>query len=232
MDSGNMASYDSIERMSPVQITHISPPTATHRNTRNILLVAVAALVGGFFLFDLTHLSFTRMRTTNKITTSPYDDAPVTMKLPSGVNFGSWLSLEDYFFAAGAAVEVATPFNHTVASCLPPLHTGASTGPRWDSETDLLQHLTEQTSLAHALRVFHSYRVAFIDWEDDLATLATLGIKHVRVPLSWCLTDEDPTTIDDDNKEEDDALLAEKFTCQDPFYPGVRWPAGKFLFVC
>jgi hypothetical protein len=223
MDNGNVASYDSIER-SPVQIS--SPPGASPRNTRIILLVAVSALVGGFFLFDMTHLRFgtsTRTRTTNnKITKSPQVHSNV--KMPSGVNFGSWLSLEDYFFAAGAAVEVATPFNRTVASCLPPLHTGASTGPRWHSETDLLQHLTERTSLAHALRVFHSFRVAFIDWEDDLATLAALGIKHVRVPLSWCLTNEDPTTIDD---TEDENLLAEKFTCQDPYYPDVRWPAGK-----
>lgn len=221
-----MASYDSIER-SPVQIS--SPPTAIPRSTRNILLLAFAALVGGFLLFDLTQLRFGRkgiMRTTNKIASSP--QAELTMKMPSGVNMGSWLSLEDYFFAAGAAVEVATPFNKTVASCLPPLHTGASTGPRWDSETDLLQSLTSQTTLAHALRVFHAFRVAFIDWEDDLATLAALGVKHVRVPLSWCLTDEDPNTIDD---KEDDSSLANKFTCEDPFYKGVRWPAGKPLCI-
>lgn len=222
-----MASYDSVER-SPVQIS--SPPAASPRNTRIILLAAVSALVGGFFLFDMSHLRFgtrtARMRSTDKITTrSPPQAESSNMKMPSGVNFGSWLSLEDYFFAAGAAVEVATPFNHTVASCLPPLHTGASTGPRWQSETDLLQHLTEQTSLAHALRVFHSYRVAFIDWEDDLATLAALGIQHVRVPLSWCLTNEDPTTMND--TEDDDESLAEKFTCPDPFYPHVRWPAGE-----
>ena len=225
-----MASYDSIER-SPIHIS--SPPTAASRNTRNILLLALAALVGGFFLFDLTQLRFGRgggaMRTTNKISSRPHHHTEfLTMEMPSGVNLGSWLSLEDYFFAAGAAVEVATPFNKTVASCLPPLHTGASTGPRWDSETDLLQSLTSQTTLAHALRVFHAFRVAFIDWEDDLATLASLGVEHVRVPLSWCLTDEDPNTIDD---KEDDSLLAKKFTCEDPFYDGVRWPAGKPLCI-
>lgn len=146
------------------------------------------------------------------------------MKIPSGVNFGAWLSLEDYFFAGGGAVEVATPDGQTIAACLPPLHTGQ--GPRWQSETDLLANLTKQDGLAVALKVFHAHRVSFIDWENDLSALAALGIKHVRVPMSWCLTDHDPSTIDPlhyDIKME--KILYEKFTCPDPFFDGVYWPA-------
>jgi hypothetical protein len=80
------------------------------------------------------------------------------------------------------------------------------------------------------LRAFHAHRTSFIDWEEDLATLSSLGVKHVRVPLSWCLTDEDPSTIDPFG-EEDDESLAEKFTCTDPFFEEeVLWPAGKHYF--
>ena len=167
--------------------------------------------------------------TATTTTTSPTLPLRNRLEMPDGVNFGSWLSLEDYFFASHSAIEVATPDDRTAAHCLPPLHTGGSGTPTWHAETDLLQSLTEQTSLRSALRVFHAHRTSFIDFEDDLATLAELGIMSVRVPLSWCLTDSDPAEIesggDDDNG---DALLREQFTCEDPFYQGVLWPASKY----
>lgn len=64
--------------------------------------------------------------------------------IPTGVNLGSWLSLEDWFYVGtNGAVEVASPDDAVAASCLPPLHLDASTGPRWNSETDLLEGLGE-----------------------------------------------------------------------------------------
>ena len=64
--------------------------------------------------------------------------------IPTGVNLGSWLSLEDWFYVGpNGAVEVASPDDARAASCLPPLHLDASTGPRWNSETDLLEGLGE-----------------------------------------------------------------------------------------
>ena len=78
------------------------------------------------------------------------------LPIPPGMNIGSWLSLEDYFFAGPInSREVATPGQfrthdaQPVASCLPPLHVGGggptpTTGPvHWYSETDLFQHLIE-----------------------------------------------------------------------------------------
>ena len=66
-----------------------------------------------------------------------------TMKkipMPHGVNLGSWLSLEDYFYVGdNGAVEVATPDENTAAVCLPPLHLGQVGAPDWQSETDLLK---------------------------------------------------------------------------------------------
>ena len=149
-----------------------------------------------------------------------------TLPMPDGVNIGSWLSLEDYFFAGQSAVEVATPDKGTAAVCLPPLHTGASTGPTWHAETDLLETLAAETTLGHALRVFHAHRNSFLDFDEDLEVLKQLGVHSIRVPLSWCLTDEDPATIDP--KDADVAGLEERFTCPDPFFEGVLWPASKF----
>lgn len=148
-----------------------------------------------------------------------------SLPMPDGVNIGSWLSLEDYFFAGKSAVEVATPDDGTAAVCLPPLHTGVSTGPTWHAETDLLENLAADTSLGHALRVFNAHRNSFLDFEEDLEVLSQLGIHSIRVPLSWCLTNEDPGTIDP--KDDDVALLEDRFTCRDPFFDGVLWPASK-----
>lgn len=202
------------------------PPSRPSR--RQCVLASIASLAAIFFLLDWSLLRFGEQEE---------QVLKDVIKMPSGVNFGSWLSLEDYFFAGGGAVEVATPDDKTAAACLPPLHTGQ--GPRWQSETDLLANLTKEDGLMVALKVFHSHRVSFIDWETDLAAIAELGIKHVRVPMSWCLTDHDPSTIDPrhhSNKTEE--TLAKEFTCPDPFFDGVYWPAiprsliADFLRAC
>ena len=71
-------------------------------------------------------------------------DTNNNIPLPTGVNLGSWLSLEDWLFVgANGAVEVASPDDAVAAACLPPLHLDESTGPRWNSETDLLAGLAE-----------------------------------------------------------------------------------------
>jgi hypothetical protein len=176
---------------------------------------------------------------------------PQKIPMPHGVNFGSWLSLEDYFYVgATGAVEVATPDENTVGICLPPLHVGQAGAPAWQSETDLLASLLalagddsnnnndNSAVVAHALQVFHAHRTTFIT-EADLYKLShEMGIKHVRVPLGWCFTDANPETeIHEDSTDEE---LLEKFTCEDPFYKdeGVRWPAiprrllERFLRSC
>jgi hypothetical protein len=153
--------------------------------------------------------------------------------MPSGVNFGSYLSLEDYFFAGNSAVEVATPGfgEYRVAACLPPLHVGEHTGPKWYSETDLLGNMSKMSgSMAHAVQVFQAHRTSFIDLEVDLERLSTLGIKNIRVPMSWCLTDHDPRKVN--LKLLNDAEVIEKFTCEDPFFgKEVRWPAIPKILV-
>jgi hypothetical protein len=174
-----------------------------------------------------------------------------SLPMPAGVNFGSWLSLEDYFYVGNdGATEVATPDNNTAAICLPPLHTGEY-GPKWQSETDLFMNLCHQIGIKKALMVFHAHRTSYIDYDTDLPLLYHLGIQSIRVPISWCLTDYDPSTIDikttnntnrdsggsgsrdssgnrnstSNSSDDTDLLLYQQYTCQDPFYPDIYWPA-------
>ena len=195
--------------------------------------------------------------------------------VPSGVNLGGWLSLEDWFYVGDAgAVEVATPDppSGTVddgrwdgggaASCLPPLHVDASTGPRWSSETDLFGGLADHygestraegtgsdgddddggaaaTSLGpwgRAYRTVHAARSSYMDYDTEMPLLRALGIKYVRVPVSWCWTEYDPSlmVVKDRNPNAkgdgfiymDDGEVKDKFACEDPFHEGVYWPAG------
>ena len=194
--------------------------------------------------------------------------------LPTGVNLASWLSLEDWFFVGtNGAVEVASPDDAVAASCLPPLHLDTSTGPRWNSETDLLSGLAdhyqkqidaEEVSsegrstlggypndklqslggYGKAIKAIHAFRSSYYDIERELSTMNELGIKYVRVPVSWCWTDYDPsllitknTTSEEDDGDDDswiymdDEEVKEKFTCKDPFYENVYWPAISRNFV-
>src|SRR5210317_1383130 len=135
----------------------------------------------------------------------------MNVPIPTGVNLGSWLSLEDWFYVGNnGAVEVASPDDATAASCLPPFHLDSSTGPRWNSETDLLTGLAKhykeimdikddaekQSTLGgypnnrkqslgpwgKAIQTIHAFRSSYIDFEKELETMTSLGIKHVRVP--------------------------------------------------
>ena len=162
------------------------------------------------------------------------------LPMPTGVNLGSWLSLEDYFFAGlHNSVEVATPGQldsaDTVAACLPPLHVGSTTGPKWQSETDLFSNLmdpniTKNGSARHAIEVFAAHRASFVDMETDLQRLKALGITTVRVPMSWCWKDKDPRKIDLGSYDSENDLLKD-FSCEDPFYDRVLWPAVPKPFV-
>jgi hypothetical protein len=75
--------------------------------------------------------------------------------------------------------------------------------------------------------------------------MSELGIKYVRIPVSWCWTDYDPSILftmlppSDETTASDttssstsnnysymtDIEIKQKFTCQDPYYPTVYWPA-------
>ena len=185
------------------------------------------------------------------------------------------------------AVEVATPDDDIAANCLPPLHVDGGTGPRWNSETDLLaglvRHYSSSSNVSSsssssnhprsssatveaaaskeegeveeggglelgpwgkAIRTIHAFRSSYYDVEAELRTMSELGIEYVRIPVSWCWTDYDPSYLytllpppsdnssdnNDNNDDNDysymtDDEIKNKFTCRDPYYPEVHWPA-------
>jgi len=114
------------------------------------------------------------------------------LPLPTGVNLGGWLSLEDYFYVGkGGGVSVDTPTDGSyAAACLPPL-----IGERrpWHSETDLLTDLltlNETTTVARlpglgrtaaerANAVFRAHRNMFVDLETEFAEIRRLGMQKV-----------------------------------------------------
>ena len=165
-------------------------------------------------------------------TTTTTNTFQSTIPMPSGVNFGSWFSLEDYFYVGRTgAVEVATPDATTAGVCLPPLHVGQAGAPTWQAETDLLSSLVDSVGMAHALKIFQAHRASFVT-EHDLQRLSQWGVKHVRVPLSWCFTDAHPNEMNmTDTSKEYTEYLEQQFTCRDPFYSNdkddetVLWPA-------
>lgn len=170
------------------------------------------------------------------------------LPMPEGINLASWLSLEDYFFVGNdGAIEVATSEGSTVAQCLPPLHVDSSTGPIWNSETDLFASLSEMGSVRSAIKTFQAFRDSYLDFDVELPQIANLGINRVRVPLSWCLTDFDPSNdlvLNEYVEDEHDnaSILRHRYTCRDPFFEqnneSIWWPAvpkpflQKFLRAC
>ena len=71
-------------------------------------------------------------------------------------------------------------------------------------------------SVQHAISVFQAHRSSYIDLEIDLNRIASLGIKTIRIPMSWCLTDYDPRRIDLSNYTDNELL--NRFACIDPFF--------------
>lgn len=56
----------------------------------------------------------------------------------------------------------------------------------WPSEGVLVQRLATKYSATYASQVFEAHRNSFIT-EGDLKTMAELGVKAVRVPVTWAL---------------------------------------------
>lgn len=229
-----------------------SPSSASGKSSHWFWLVGIAGGIffGVWFLFG--NLAFTLLHpietndplsVTQNLLLDPSAPAP-KLAVPHGVNLGSWLSLEDYFFVGDqGAVEVATPNPtpndpHFAAHCLPPLLTNTS----WHSETDLFDDTvgTQEDRLdgiRKAIQSFHAFRTSYVDFQKDLPRIASLGIRQVRVPISWCWTSYDPTndplvwepvnTMEDTVQMQE--LLLERYTCLDPYYDledvSVRWPA-------
>ena len=193
--------------LSPRSMGHGPVLEYAHRRFGRSSVVLVGCIIFVAVLIAFTPNSSiitTKITTTGTSSEKPFSLAlkpatlPSSLLMPPGVNIGAWLALEDYFFSGSFAKEIATPSppeagSDAVGSCLPPLYDVVTDdglldhGPvqRWRSETDLLDSMTQRIGLGKALRAFHAYRMSFIDWEEDPRILRSIGVKHVRVPMSW-----------------------------------------------
>ena len=247
--NNNHNGYASIPTTGEFERPSADPQRAKY--VRNVWVFSAAvvllATVGGWVALHRNNNNNSADATTMS-TTGPRSDLKrnrATTTVPWGVNLASWLSLEDYFFVGDhGAVQVATDWGHTAAQCFPPLY---AVQP-WSSETDLLATLASRSSVRDAILAFAAYRTSFIDLHDDLPRIAAAGIRSVRVSVSWCLTDADPTSDPDLDSAPlpgnltNDAALWDRYSCLDPFYAHqgdtVRWPAVpkgllvEFLTAC
>lgn len=217
---------------------HDESPSPRRASWQVVLLSAIGVSILGLG----GYLAMKAPPTTGDTNAISATTTTTTSTVPWGVNLASWLSLEDYFFVGDTgAIEVATDWGHTAATCFPPLHAHQP----WQSETDLLAQLASDGSVKEAILAFCAYRNSFIDLHADLPKIAAHGFKSVRVSVSWCLTDHDPTTdpaLDKDDTSLTDEQLWERYACLDPFYAAqgetVRWPAVpkpllvQFLKAC
>jgi len=137
-------------------------------------------------------------------------------ELPAGTNFGGWLVLEDWFFSGQEGRYVMTVDPRGQGACLPPELRGS--GEPWPSEGILTQRLNDTYGSLKTVDIFTAHRHSFIG-EQDLHKLAELGIRHVRVPLTWAafadaLAPISPTVYGSHNAS------GETVVVPDPYYAG------------
>lgn len=106
--------------------------------------------------------------------------------VPTGVNFGGWFCLEDWFHSNDGKF-VSTPltsFPDGQGACLPPLLTQHDT--RWQSEGRLVKQLVDKSGEQHAIDVFTQHREHYIT-DADFDAVAAAGIKSIRIPVTWAM---------------------------------------------
>lgn len=160
-------------------------PTLTPRSPCPAFVVPVAATVLfiGFVASAVMSL-IALLRPTPPPARTPTCHASPTPAppLPAGTNFGGWLVLEDWFFSGQEGRYVTSADTAGQGVCLPPQARG--TVDRWPSEGVLVQQLNSSVGPRKTLDVITSHRHSYIG-ESDLALLAELGIRKVRVPITW-----------------------------------------------
>jgi len=125
---------------------------------------------------------------------SPPSDATDSVKnvnvtIPSGVNTGGWLCLEDWFFSGDAGRIVATGKNtpQGQGACLPPLVQQLDSP--WASEGELTYRLNATHGPKNTSEIFMAHRRNFMaesrTSDHELANMAKIGVKNVRVPMTW-----------------------------------------------
>ena len=82
--------------------------------------------------------------------------------------------------------------------------------------------------------MIHEFQSSYFDFDRELQEIMSVfGIKYVRVPVSWCWMDHDPSKLVTKNDNDDslvyrkDEEVMEMYASKDTFCDGVHWPASK-----
>lgn len=196
-----------------------------HDDRKMNAMVRVASIVLGVLVIVLSIcLGLQLASGGDKTTEGPMGNVPIT-----GVNFGGWLVLEDWFFSGGGGVDVSSSVPGQGA-CLPPLLLGVK--EPWPSEGILTHRLNATVGAAETARIFTAHRVGFIG-EEDLRQVAQLGMKVVRVPIPWQVFPDALAAIDESvygsfNPRTDSVVVPDPFYTENVSYVTVprEWLEG------
>jgi len=132
-------------------------------------------------VFSHTHHRVDQVQQILKQGNHPVETPPY---VPAGVNLGGWLCLEDWFFSGTLGEAVST--GHTTpqgqGACLPP-HISQLSEP-WPSEGNLTKRLNDSKGPAFTAEAFMAHRRSYIG-NADVKAMQELGIKFVRIPITW-----------------------------------------------
>merc|ERR1719223_865060 len=133
------------------------------------------------------------------------------------VNLGGWMCLEDWFHSGSVGRYVSTPdaLSRGQGACLPPLVPGPLDEP-WPSEGILAHRLNQSHGSDYAIHAFTQFREHFVT-EEDFRQIADLGIKTVRIPITWAFFADALAPLDQDvygsHDPDTEAILV-----PDPYY--------------
>mmetsp|Transcript_73362 Transcript_73362/g.159088 ORF Transcript_73362/g.159088 Transcript_73362/m.159088 type:complete len:589 (+) Transcript_73362:34-1800(+) len=182
--------------------------------------------------------------------------------VPYGVNIGGWFCLEDWFYSAetgpsaGHCVKTPEP-GYDAEKCrvktedyvadvqkifkLSPEEARALPRPRFGCESDLINLLLE-AGLSHdrIVKLFWQHRRTYV-MPVDFARIRAMGIRRVRLPLTWCISYDTPYTIKGKSWQGKDTstnvlpgsgIVEDPFTNDPAFDPkGINAPSDKWLSI-
>ena len=169
---------------------------------------------------------------------------------PDGVNLGGAYVLEDWFFSSSQVDHyVATPCTYKDTGIANSQTFAQSTSVpafTWTSETQMIQQFAAQGYTDSQIEaLFDSHRANYLldpanhiaNLNSVFARIAGLGIKEVRLPITWAITYPNQSyTINPGNGGTPIVVPAttQVTLIQDPFYPGLKWatiPIGDVMQV-
>ena len=189
--------------------------------------------------------------------------------IPDGVNVGGWFCLEDWFYSQATKATTGNPSNqigHLVATAnleyeattfqlnrdtlvghvssifsLSPKETVALLRPYFGCESDLINLLLESGfNESRVLDLFWQHRQGYL-CPIDFARIRSLGIRKIRLPLTWCINYDKPYRIKGKTFEGRDqdviigthaALVNDPFENDPAFNPkGMRCPCDKWASI-